>query len=129
MIDADQSICWLATTRPNGHPHLVPIWFIVDDHDVIWIATGADSVKVANIALEPRVQIGVAGGGAERDPGDVVITGTAEVAEIAPSEVLDRLESKYGWRPDDEPDPDIGRIAFIAVTPTRRVMGAAETVD
>lgn len=129
MIDADQSICWLATTRPDGRPHLVPIWFVVDDRDVIWIATGADSIKMTNIAHESRVQIGVAGRGPVSDPGDTVMSGTAEIVESAPAVVLDRLEDKYGWRPGAEPDPDVGQVAFIAVTPTRRVMGETKTVD
>ncbi len=34
----------LATTRPDGRPHVVPIWFILDGDDLVF-TTGADTVK------------------------------------------------------------------------------------
>jgi F420H(2)-dependent biliverdin reductase len=43
---------WLGTTRADGRPHLVPIWFVWV-HRRVWIATDARSVKVRNIAANP----------------------------------------------------------------------------
>jgi PPOX class probable F420-dependent enzyme len=34
----------LATTRLNGHPHVVPIWFVIDGEDLVF-NTGAETVK------------------------------------------------------------------------------------
>jgi PPOX class probable F420-dependent enzyme len=34
----------LATTRLDGRPHVVPIWFVLDGEDLVF-NTGADSVK------------------------------------------------------------------------------------
>jgi PPOX class probable F420-dependent enzyme len=34
----------LATTRRDGRPHVVPIWFVLDDDDLVF-NTGADTIK------------------------------------------------------------------------------------
>lgn len=39
----------LATTRPDGRPHVVPIWYDVDDDGTIVFNTGADTVKARNL--------------------------------------------------------------------------------
>ena len=44
----------LATTRADGRPHVVPVWFVVDADDVVFTA-GEDSVKGRAIARDPRV--------------------------------------------------------------------------
>jgi hypothetical protein len=40
---ARPAIC--ATTRKNGHPHLAPVWYAVDDDGSIVFNTGADTQK------------------------------------------------------------------------------------
>jgi PPOX class probable F420-dependent enzyme len=52
----------LATVRKDGNPHVVPIWFILDDIDDdnsvdIIFTTGSRSVKARNIRLNNRVSI------------------------------------------------------------------------
>ena len=111
---------WLSTSRPNGASHLGPIWFVLED-GVVWIATGFESVKVRNIAHDSRVQLGFPRHGSTEE--DAVIEGNAVVVRTAPEGVLTRFESKYNWRPGPEPDPDVGALAFICVTPHRAVMG------
>jgi PPOX class probable F420-dependent enzyme len=44
----------LATVRADGRPHVVPIWFVLDDDDVV-LTTGAATVKGRNISRDPRV--------------------------------------------------------------------------
>jgi PPOX class probable F420-dependent enzyme len=39
----------LATTRRDGRPHVVPIWFVLDGDDLVF-NTGADSVKGRSLA-------------------------------------------------------------------------------
>jgi hypothetical protein len=39
----------LATTRPDGRPHVVPIWFVLDGDDLVF-NTGADTVKGRSLA-------------------------------------------------------------------------------
>lgn len=38
----------LATTRADGRPHVMPIWFVLDGDDVV-LMTGADTVKGRNL--------------------------------------------------------------------------------
>jgi PPOX class probable F420-dependent enzyme len=50
----------LATVRANGLPHVVPVWFLleeVDGHDEIVFNTGATSVKAKALRRDPRCTI------------------------------------------------------------------------
>lgn len=44
----------LATIRNDGRPHVVPIWFDLDD-DAVVFTTGDRSVKFMNMKRDPRV--------------------------------------------------------------------------
>ena len=48
----------LATVQPDGQPHVVPIWFMLDGPDLVFM-TGADTVKARNIRHNPHVGIAV----------------------------------------------------------------------
>ncbi|HVT76104.1 MAG TPA: pyridoxamine 5'-phosphate oxidase family protein [Acidimicrobiales bacterium] len=65
-------IWWLATTRPNGSPHLMPIWAVWLG-DGIAFSTGAATAKARNIARDARVSIVP-----ERGPQSVIVEGVAE---------------------------------------------------
>ena len=44
----------LATVRKDGRPHVVPIWFDLDE-DTLVFTTGQTTIKAANIRRDPRV--------------------------------------------------------------------------
>jgi PPOX class probable F420-dependent enzyme len=44
----------VATVRPDGRPHVAPVWFALDG-DTIVFNTGAHSVKGVNLRHDPRV--------------------------------------------------------------------------
>jgi PPOX class probable F420-dependent enzyme len=44
----------LATTRADGRPHVTPIWFVLDEADLI-LTTGAGSVKATDLRRDGRV--------------------------------------------------------------------------
>jgi PPOX class probable F420-dependent enzyme len=46
----------LATIRPDGRPHLAPVWFLLDGDDIVF-NTGDDTVKARNIRHDNRVAI------------------------------------------------------------------------
>ena len=46
----------LATVRPDGSPHVVPIWVAVDGHSLVATLSG-DSAKVRALRRNPRVSI------------------------------------------------------------------------
>ena len=47
----------LGVVRPDGRPHVVPVWFVLGDDDVIRFQTGGSSAKIAAIRHEPRVSL------------------------------------------------------------------------
>lgn len=47
----------LATVKENGSPHVVPLWFVLDDEGNIIFGTETNSVKGKNIQRDPRVSI------------------------------------------------------------------------
>jgi PPOX class probable F420-dependent enzyme len=50
----------LATVRADGRPHVVPIWFVLDESDgSVVLTTGAGSVKGRNLAREGRAAMSV----------------------------------------------------------------------
>ncbi|HEX6286090.1 MAG TPA: PPOX class F420-dependent oxidoreductase [Acidimicrobiia bacterium] len=48
----------VATVRADGRPHVVPVWFIVEDEDVLF-TTWHTSVKAQNLARDGRAAMSV----------------------------------------------------------------------
>jgi PPOX class probable F420-dependent enzyme len=84
---------WIATTRPDGHPHMVPVWGIWLD-DTFYFSTGRRSRKARNLAANPRCVVCP-----ERSDEPVILEGVAE--QITDSELLrqvaDAISTKYQW--------------------------------
>ncbi len=71
----------LATVRPDGQPHVVPVWFVLDGDDIIF-TTWHTTVKAANLRHDARIALCV-----EDDAlpyAFVEIEGTAAIQERAP---------------------------------------------
>ena len=67
----------LATVRQDGRPHVAPIWFDLDDDNLIF-TTWHESVKAVNLQRDPRLSICVDD---ETPPFSfVIIEGTATVS-------------------------------------------------
>lgn len=83
---------WLATVRPTGAPHLVPIWAILVD-DVIYMATPPKSQKVRNLSANSGAVLALP------DTRNVLIMeGKSNILEqSAPTGVLERFKEKYDW--------------------------------
>ena len=47
-----------ATVRADGRPHVMPIWFVLDNDDIVF-TTWHTTVKAANIRRDGRVGLGV----------------------------------------------------------------------
>jgi hypothetical protein len=81
---------WMATVRPDGRPHLVPVWFVTEgERWYICIAPG--SVKARNLSANPRVSLAL-------EDGDhpYILEGQAQPAPQTPG-VLARFKAKYDW--------------------------------
>ena len=83
---------WLATVRPNGKPHLVPIWFCYV-RDKFYICTEGKSVKVKNLQANPRISVALEDGNKP-----VLAEGTAcFIDRPFPDDVIAEFKQKYQW--------------------------------
>src|SRR5665647_3679236 len=100
---------WLATVRVDGRPHLVAIWFVhVDGH--VWVCTGASSVKVRNIATEPRVTLSLEDGNRS-----AIGEGTAHLEDAPfPTTVIEAFMAKFDWD-ISAPDTAMGELALVRI--------------
>jgi PPOX class probable F420-dependent enzyme len=77
-----EAVIWLTTVSPNGTPQPNPVWFYWDGESCL-IYSKPDSVKLRNIAHNPKVSLNLEG--ATVDGGDVIVlTGEALVDSHAP---------------------------------------------
>ena len=68
----------LATTRHDGRPHVVPIWFVLDGEDLIF-TTGRETIKGKALRREGRAAVCV---DVEQPPfAYVMVAGEVEISE------------------------------------------------
>jgi hypothetical protein len=87
--------CWLATTRPDGRPHVMPLGVLWTD-GVAYFNAGPGTRKARNLAADPRCVISVA-----TEPFDLVVEGEAH--KVTDESTLGRIVSAYfeaGWQPE-----------------------------
>ena len=116
-----EPIIWLATTRPDGRPHLVPVWFLWDG-ETITIYSQPDNRKMRNLQHNPDVSLALN----TADEGDdvVIVEGKAELLgqstqtmnNPAYLEKYDRLIKDMQTTPDEIA---ASYSEVIRVTPTR----------
>ena len=56
FLTADTRTAKLATTRRDGRPHVVPVWFVLDGDDLVTV-TAKDSVKGRALLRDGRVAV------------------------------------------------------------------------
>ena len=78
---------WISTTRPDGRPHVIPVWYWWDGRD-IYFATFSNTQKAHNIAHQPNV---IAHAGDSDDT--IILEGIAEIV-TDPSE-RERINALY----------------------------------
>lgn len=85
-LAATRSI-WIATTRPDGRPHAMPVWFTWDGHDVCFI-TQRSTQKALNLARESWVVV-------HAGDGDDAIILEGRAAIIVDPADLQRIDASY----------------------------------
>ncbi|KAA6223427.1 pyridoxamine 5'-phosphate oxidase [Streptomyces albofaciens JCM 4342] len=114
-----ERITWLCTLRPDGSPHVTPVWFVFV-RDTWWIGADGGSVKARNAAHDPRVSLALEGGEAP-----VVAEGRARIwrapaedgapsgsAPAFPPDVVAAFLAKYDWDVTVALRPAPGRVLF-----------------
>lgn len=90
-LNSSQNI-WLASVRPDGRPHLAPVWFAWLRMK-LYVCIEPTSVKGENIARNPRVALSL-----EDGLHPIILEGVAApVPEPWPEEVLSIFLNKYEW--------------------------------
>jgi PPOX class probable F420-dependent enzyme len=108
-LDTARNI-WLASVRPDGRPHLAPIWFAWHAGKV-YLCTEPASIKARNIQHNARVSLAL-----EDGHSPVICEGTASVVPSPwPPELIAIFKRKYDW----DIASDEQYTALIEVTPVR----------
>jgi hypothetical protein len=102
---------WLATTRPNGKPHLIPIWFVWLNERFYLCTSDENSVKVRNLRADPRASVALEDG---NNP--IIAECKAQIsAKPFPSEVVQAFKQKFDW----DIDSDQSYHLLIELTPAK----------
>jgi PPOX class probable F420-dependent enzyme len=125
-----EPVIWLSSVRPDGRPHLIPIWFSWDGQD-IHVASKPEAQKIRNLRANPTVMLAL--GEAEVDFDVGLLEGRAELLDRPASAVLPPGHlSKYTAR---MAGIGLSRDEFLAtysqvirITPTRFLPWHGRTV-
>ena len=86
-------IAHLVTLRPEGTPHVAPVWFLWEsepgDKGRAWVMADGNAIKVRNIQSNPAVALSIAT--PERPLSYVVLEGQAEVTSEDLGNVVERM--------------------------------------
>lgn len=88
----------VASIGSDGQPHLVPMWFAVDEEGRLVFTTYRRSQKILNLERDPRVTALVEDGDVYDELRGVMIEGTAEILDDNPEvtrEVMRLVGQKY----------------------------------
>jgi len=111
----------VATLDRHGHPHLMPMYFLVVDGAVtFWTYTA--SQKIVNLLRDPRITVMAEDGEAYFDLRGVQVTGRAHLTTDLGLVTAfgERLHERYFGRLDD------GARAYVARSAARRTLVTVE---
>ena len=80
-----EPVVWLSTVRPDGGPHLVPIWFWWDG-EALLVFSKPNAQKVRNLRANPSVMLALGEAEADFDVG--MLEGRAELLQEPTREFL-----------------------------------------
>jgi hypothetical protein len=115
---------WIATTRPDGRPHVMPVWGVWLE-DGFYFSTGKNTRKAQNLAADPRCVVC-----AECADEAIIVEGVVEPVDDA--SVYDRFANayvaKYDWPVEQDTAPAYvvrPRVAFAFIENAEEFAGAA----
>jgi len=87
-----QKNIWFGSVRPDGRPHLTPVWFVWLEQK-FYFGIDPNSVKSRNIRHNPRVALAL-----EDGTNPVIVEGVARLVELPLAEsLLEAFYKKYEW--------------------------------
>ena len=100
-------VCRIATVRPNGEPHVIPVCPVFDGESTVYVDIGPDYVTAKNIRADPRVAVLIDDYSEDWDQlKGVVLRCRAEPAGGAERDrAWERIRAKFpqyegiGWKP------------------------------
>lgn len=90
-------IIWVGTVRPDGRPHLTPVWFVWDGEHIL-IFSQPESRKVHNLRANPHVVLALD----DTKGGEDVITIEGEAELLAPEDGVSLTLPVYAEKYSDE---------------------------
>ena len=124
---ASQRVMQVASINPDGRPHLVPMWFELDDRGAIVFTTYGRSQKVQNLERDPRVTLLFETGVEYNQVRGVSVDATAEVIRDphVTAHVLALIGAKTAGRPRPAgpPEGDPPPVAYKRVTVRIQLQG------
>jgi PPOX class probable F420-dependent enzyme len=112
-------IIWLGSVRPDGRPHLVPVWFLWDGATIL-IFSQPDNQKIRNLQANHNVILALD----DTNDGDDVIMVEGH-AELLPAGTVDSTlpayAEKYGPQFSEMTPATMAQVysQAIRITPTR----------
>jgi len=90
-LETAQNI-WIGTVRPDGRPHLVPVWFVWS-LEKLYVCIEGNSVKARNLMAHPQAVLALEDGSSP-----VICEGrVAQVERPFPEAVVHAFKKKYDW--------------------------------
>ena len=90
-LESQQNI-WFSSVRPDGRPHLTPVWFVWH-MGKFYFGIDPKSVKSRNICHNPHVALAL-----EDGTNPVIIEGVASLVELPlPESLVAAFFKKYEW--------------------------------
>lgn len=100
---------WLATSRPDGRPHVMPVWGLWLD-GALFFSTARRSRKARNLAARPDAV-------AHLESGDEVVVLEGPVHEVTDAALLARFADAYAAKYRFRPEPHDVANAVYALRP------------
>jgi F420H(2)-dependent biliverdin reductase len=92
-----QKNIWFGSVRPDGRPHLAPIWFVWH-RGKLYVSTEPDSVKSGNVRRNPQVVLAL-----EDGTHPMICEGQAQLLEKPwPKDLAGSFLKKYEWDLNEE---------------------------
>lgn len=96
---SEPHVAHLATVRPDGRPHLAPIWYM-EKGGTAYVITGPDAVRTRNVRRNPQVSLSIATD--QRPFKYVILEGQGRLIEDNVNGVIERICVRYEG-------PELGR--------------------